>query len=269
MTTASVVTFHTGGPELSACLNMLQHSGVDKIWVVDNASEARIAAIAAQTPGAIYIASRNNGYGAAHNIALREAAAAGSRYHLVMNTDVSFTPGAIAEITAYMDAHPDVGMAQPRIVNSSGNPVHSCRMLPTPADLIIRRFLPRRLFAARRDEYLLKHLDPGREHNIPYHQGSFMMLRMQAVKQCGGFDERFFLYPEDIDLTRRIHRRWRTMYIPRPVVVHSHRAASYRSARMLAIHALNICRYFNKWGWWSDPERTRFNAPLKATERHP
>lgn len=263
MTTASVVTWHTPSQELAGILHLLESEPIAKTWVIDNGCEKRIAGICAGFDKAIYIPCPGNpGYGTAHNIALEEAVGCGAHYHLVLNSDISFAAGAVAQLTDYMDSHADVGMAQPRLVDSTGADIHSCRLLPTPFDLIVRRFMPSRWFKKRREEYLLTHLDPEREHNIPYHQGSFMMLRLAAVKQCGGFDERFFMYPEDIDLTRRIHRSWRTMYVPQPTVVHAHRAESYKSLRMTAIHAINIICYFNKWGWLRDPERTLFNSPL-------
>jgi GT2 family glycosyltransferase len=264
MITASVVAFRTPGPELSNCLELLRRSCVSRVWVIDNSRCEYIREIVGRFEGFCYIAGDNRGYGSGHNVALRGAAAEGADYHLVLNTDVDFEPESIARLCDYMDSHSDVGMAQPRIVDGNGRMLHSCRMLPTPSDLIVRRFTPVWFMTGRRSEYLLEHLDPDTEHNIPYHQGSFMMLRMEAVKQCGGFDERFFLYPEDIDLTRRIHRSWRTMYVPQPTVVHTHRAASYHSIRMLWVHIVNICRYFNKWGWLRDDERSRFNAPLRA-----
>lgn len=264
MTTASIVTWHTPGEELEHILGLLDHEETDAIRVIDNGCEQRVADICANFRKTEYIPSPGNpGYGAAHNIALKKAIECGADYHLVLNSDISFAPGAVAQLAEYMDNHGDVGMVQPRLVDGNGADLHSCRLLPAPFDLIVRRFLPRRWFRKRREEYLLAHLDPGREHDIPYHQGSFMMLRVAAVKQCGAFDERFFMYPEDIDLTRRIHRRWRTMYVPQPVVVHAHRAESYRSLKMTVIHALNIIRYFNKWGWVRDPERIRFNSPLR------
>ncbi len=264
MITASVVTYRTDSAELERCLGALQRSSVATVYVIDNASEQRVKDIAAGFSKAEYTANINSGYGAAHNIALRKAIGTGALYHLVLNTDVDFEPDAVELTAAYLERNADTGMVQPRIVGADGALLHSCRLLPTPFDLIIRRFLPDRLFVSRRKEYLLEHLDYSAEHNIPYHQGSFMTLRLKAVEQCGGFDERFFMYPEDIDLTRRIHRNWRTMYMPDASVTHFHRAGSYHSFRLLAVHVVNICRYFNKWGWWSDKERTRFNAPLRA-----
>ena len=76
------------------------------------------------------------------------------------------------------------------------------------------------------------------------------------------FDERFFMYPEDIDITRRMHSKYRTMYWPNVSVVHAHRAASYKSTRMLKIHIVNMVKYFNKWGWFFDSERRKVNREI-------
>lgn len=98
--------------------------------------------------------------------------------------------------------------------------------------------------------------------NIPYHQGSFMFFRLDCFKKVGLFDERFFMYPEDIDITRRMHKYYRTMFIPDVTIVHAHRAASYKNKKMLKIHMTNMIKYFNKWGWIYDKERSDWNKQL-------
>ena len=89
-----------------------------------------------------------------------------------------------------------------------------------------------------------------------------MLLRTQAVQQARLFDERFFMYPEDMDLTRRIHRDYLTVFFPHATIIHNHEKASYKSLKMLWIHIVNMCRYFNKWGWFCDKERTLFNQTV-------
>ena len=86
-----------------------------------------------------------------------------------------------------------------------------------------------------------------------------MFMRTQAALQAHLFDERYFLYPEDVDLTRTIHRDWLTIYWPAVTIVHHHAKGSYRSWRLLWVHIVNMCRYFNKWGWFFDRERRLFN----------
>lgn len=81
-------------------------------------------------------------------------------------------------------------------------------------------------------------------------------------QKVGLFDERFFMYPEDIDITRRMHRWYRTMFVPSVTIVHAHRAASYKNKKMLKIHMVNMIKYFNKWGWIVDKERSAWNRKL-------
>ena len=96
--------------------------------------------------------------------------------------------------------------------------------------------------------------------NVPYLSGCFMLLRTKALQKARLFDERFFMYPEDIDLTRRIHRDYLTVYFPHVTIIHNHEHASYKSLKMLLVHIVNMCRYFNKWGWFVDKERDAINA---------
>lgn len=260
--TVSIVTYHTDIEELDRCLSCLVSDRIAHIYIVDNGCEERLRRWAEGKPRLSYHAAANPGFGAAHNIAIRMAMAQGAAYHLVMNSDVYFEPDVIDRLYELMESDATVGMAQPKVVYPDGRQQYTCRRLPTPLDVFGRRFLPRRLFARHNDRYLLKHLDPNVAHNIPYHQGSFLFIRMQALREAGLFDERFFMYPEDIDLTRRIHRNWQTLYYPVCTIVHCHRAESYKSLRMTRIHAANMIRYFNKWGWWHDPERRRFNRQI-------
>ena len=106
----------------------------------------------------------------------------------------------------------------------------------------------------------------GYDHvmDVPYLSGCFMFLRTDTLKRVGLFDERYFLYPEDIDLTRRIHAVCRTVYYPDVQVVHHHARGSYRNPKMLAVHLWNMAKYFNKWGWLHDPERKRVNRECGA-----
>mgnify|MGYP003611155927 FL=1 len=86
-----------------------------------------------------------------------------------------------------------------------------------------------------------------------------MLLRSKALQKVGLFDERFFMYPEDIDLTRRIREYYRTVFYPHVPVIHNHAQGSYKSKKLLWIHIINLIRYFNKWGWFCDKKRQLIN----------
>lgn len=262
MITVSIVTYKTNVEELQKCINSLCSKQVNCIYVVDNSRQQYLAVFCKGHPTIEYIPSENIGYGAAHNIAIRKAIASGSKYHLVLNSDVFFDPLILDKLVEYMDKHEDVAMVQPNIVYPDGRIQYTCRLLPTPANLIFRRFLPKKMVEGMNYRYMLKMFDHKRELNVPYHQGSFMFFRVESFEKVGMFDERFFMYPEDIDITRRMHRYFMTMYWPGVTVVHAHRAASYKSKKMLRIHMWNMCKYFTKWGWIFDKERKRWNQQL-------
>ena len=259
----SIVTYRTDIDELRRCLASLQNAVVSTIYIVDNASEARIQQFVGQYENVVYIASENVGYGAAHNLALRRSIASNIDYHLILNSDVRFSPEVLERLVNLMEQRKDVGQLQPKVVYPDGELQYTVRRLPAPLDVFGRRFLPAKWIRRRNDRYLLKHIDHNREFNVPYHQGSFMFLRVEALKTVGLFDERFFMYPEDIDLTRRIHRHYVTLYYPQEQIIHDHRRESYKSWRMLRIHIVNMIRYFNKWGWLIDAERRRINRTLR------
>ncbi|MCM1152454.1 MAG: glycosyltransferase family 2 protein [Muribaculum sp.] len=257
---ASIVTYNTDRDELARCVASLRAGGVSEVAVVDNSPTDALSAFCRESGVAYTHRPDNPGYGAAHNIELRRSLESrGVDYHLVINSDVWFGGDVIPRIIRHMDCNPDIGQLIPRTVYPDGTPQPVVRMLPTPLDVFVRRFLPKGLAARRNYRYLLEFWDHSEEADIPYHQGSFMFLRTEALRKVGLFDERYFMYPEDIDLTRRMHREYRTVFWPGATIVHAHRAASYHSWRMTRIHAVNLARYFCKWGWFWDAERRRFN----------
>ena len=140
MITVSIVTYKTEIEELKKCLNSLCSSIVKRVYVVDNSCQAYLADFCKNKEGMEYIPSENIGYGAAHNIAIRKAMSYGSKYHLVLNSDVYFEPYVLERIVDYMDENLDVAMVQPNIVYPDGEIQYTCRLLPTPANLIFRRF---------------------------------------------------------------------------------------------------------------------------------
>ena len=262
MITVSIVTYRTNLEELSKCLQSLTSSLISRIYIVDNSSQRYIADFCQQYAKVEYISSENVGYGAGHNQALRQVIESGERYHLVLNSDVYFEPSVLDFLAKYMDIHTDVAQVQPNVTYPDGRLQYTCRLLPAPANLIFRRFLPEGMVERMNMRYQLKFNDHKKEMNVPYHQGSFMFFRMECFKKVGLFDERFFMYPEDIDMTRRMHRYYRTMFVPDVTIVHAHRAASYKDRKMLKIHIANMIKYFNKWGWVLDKERSAWNKQL-------
>jgi len=266
MLNISIVLYHPNWhQELVPLLTeLLRIKKLQKIYLLDNSEEKTGSPqLIANNPKIRYMfMSENLGYGRAHNIALRESAYYKTDLHLVMNSDVRVSALDIDAMHDWMLQNPLVGQLMPRIINPDGTQQYLAKRLPSPLDVFGRRFLPSCLFAKRNKRFELRDLDLTRPINAPYLSGCFMFLRTSAAVETGLFDERFFMYPEDIDLTRRIHRNWLTLYYPGWTITHAHAQASYKNKHMLWIHIQNMCRYFNKWGWVFDSERRRFNMDV-------
>lgn len=248
---------------------LLRVKNLRKIYLLDNSEKEwlREQIKSQQSPfeskKVRYMAMPSNlGYGTAHNVALRESAYYKTEFHLVMNSDIRVKAEDIDAMHDWMIANPQVGLLMPKVINPDGSQQYLAKRLPSPLDVFGRRFLPAALMARRNRRYELRDKDLTRPINAPYLSGCFMFLRTKAAVEAGLFDERYFMYPEDIDLTRTIHRNYLTLYYPEWTIVHAHARDSYKNKHMLRIHIRNMCRYFNKWGWLFDRERRRFNRSI-------
>ena len=260
MITASIVLYNTPKIQVETVLKSVFDSKcIEKLYVIDNSPNDWWRCIEKSSPIIRYVHNENTGYGASHNLAMRKAAEEGSTYHIVLNPDLKFDSNVVQTLYEFMEAHKEVGHVMPKIVNQEGEVQYLCKLVPSPSDLIFKRFLPKSFSKNSAYKFQLKFADYDKEMDVPYLSGCFMFFRMEAVQKVKGFDERFFMYPEDIDITRRIHKFYRTVYYPKVFVYHLHAAESYHSKRMLKIHIQNMIKYFNKWGWLFDSERKRFN----------
>ncbi len=264
MLNISIVLYHPNWEEevLPLVEELLRVKALRKIYLLDNSEDREVhpkSEIKHAKLRYMHMAE-NLGYGRAHNVALRESAYYKTDLHLVMNSDIRVKAEDIDAMHDWMMANPQVGQLMPKVVNTDGSQQFLAKRLPTPLDVFGRRFLPARWMERRNKRYELRDLDLTRPINAPYLSGCFMLLRTTAVVEAGLFDERYFMYPEDIDLTRTIHRNWLTLYYPEWTITHAHAQASYKNKHMLRIHIRNMCRYFNKWGWFFDRERHTFNS---------
>jgi N-acetylglucosaminyl-diphospho-decaprenol L-rhamnosyltransferase len=135
----------------------------------------------------------------------------------------------------YLDAHPDVGVAGPKLVRADGSLDLACRRsFPTPEVSFYRITGLSRLFpqSPRFGRYNMTYLDPDVETEVDSVVGAFMLVRREAIQQVGLLDERFFMYGEDLDWALRIQQAgWKIYYNPRVTVFHHKRAASTGSSR--------------------------------------
>lgn len=246
--TVSIVNYNDYQRTREAIRTLLEHTeGLKyKLYVIDNASaDGSAERLASEFPMiSVVFCDRNLGYGAANNLVLRRL---DSTYHLVMNPDIVFRDNAIGQLFDYMESNPEVGICCPAVYYLNGTPQALPKRNPRFSYLVANRLPGYRLERYRR-EYRMLDRDLRRPTEIEFVSGCFMFMRTALFKEAGGFDERYFMYFEDADLTREISKRAKAMYIPSAGVLHGYKRSSAKRLRYLVIHINSMFKYFFKWG---------------------
>jgi len=262
--TVSIVAYQTNADILKKCIDSVLSTNLrTKLHIVDNSPTDKIKNICSNAEITYIPNGANVGYGAGHNVAIRWTLERRVKYHLVLNPDVYFERGTLERLYEFMESNPDIGMVMPKILYPDGRIQHLCKLLPTPLDLLRRRFLPFLHYSEKQNYlYELRFTGYNKTMDVPYLSGCFMFIRAEALGRAGLFDERFFLYMEDVDISRRIHKHYRTVYYPKVSVFHQYRKGSYKSWKLLKYHLQSAIRYFNKWGYFFDKDRKEINKKI-------
>lgn len=257
--TASIVLYKTSPAELEkVCQSLFQNDIFSKVIIVDNSPDDRLKNTVVNDKVEYIFNDQNLGYGTAHNIAIRKIINY-SDYHLALNTDIFFSTDVLPKLIAYLNKHTEVGLILPKVLNLRGEMQYLAKLIPTPSNLFIRLFLPENVLKKKRARYQLSFNCYNTITEAPCLSGCFMFFRVEVLKEVGLFDERFFLYAEDFDLSRRIHEKYQTIYYPKVEITHYHHRHSYKNRELMLVHIVNTIRYFNKWGWFFDPIRLKTN----------
>jgi GT2 family glycosyltransferase len=261
----SIVTFKNDKDILKNTIDSFLRTDLKShLYVIDNSPTDDLKNVCACRNVEYIFTNDNLGFGAGHNIALGKSIGE-SKYHLVLNPDIFFEPGILEKLFNYMEENQEVGLVMPKICYTDGSTQYLCKLLPTPIDLILRRFnlkILRAIFKKRLQNYELRFTGYGKIMDVPHLSGCFMFIRTEALSRVGLFDERFFMYLEDVDLSRRIHKCYRTMYYPEVSVFHEYEKGSYKNSKLLIYHLWSAVRYFNKWGYFFDKERREINKKV-------
>lgn len=210
-----------------------------EIYLIDNSTmQVNIPAERLSSIGACYIKSpRNVGFGAGHNLVLGKIS---SRYHAIVNPDILVTSDAIGSIISYMDSRPDVGMCIPRVISESGQLQNAYRREITLQNIIERTL---NINKERQRYHNMADMDYSHEFQVPFAQGCFLVIRTELLQSLGGFDEKYFMYLEDADLSRRVNAISKVMYYPGAEVIHKWHRDSRHSIRLMLIHAMSLWKY--------------------------
>ncbi|MCS7220659.1 MAG: glycosyltransferase family 2 protein [Anaerolineae bacterium] len=221
-----------------------------ELIVVDNASsDESLAMLAHEFPWAQVIRNPVNvGFTRANNQALTRAR---GRYVLFLNPDAEVVGDALPTMVHYMEAHPDVGALGPQLRYPDGQIQPSRRRFPTLAtafleSTLLHQWWPNNPVAHR---YYLADQPDDREQEVDWLVGACLLVRREAIEQVGSFDERYFMYSEELDWCRRARAAgWRIVYLPTAQVIHHEGKSSEQAMAARHIH-FNTSKvlYFRKY----------------------
>jgi len=231
-----------------------------EVRLVDNASaehyRSRLAALVRDWPesAGLTLACQwlpgNRGYGHGHNTAIGSLE---SDVHLVLNPDVELATDTLCAGLSLLAHNPDVVLVSPRVVGSGGEQEFLCKRYPSVLVLLLRGFAPgfvQRWFRHRLDVYEMRDLCAGEEQvDVGIASGCFMLMRTPVLRAAGGFNEDFFLYFEDFDLSLRLEHRGRLVFDPAVRIVHHGGYAASKGWRHLRYFLASGILFFNRHGW--------------------
>jgi len=256
---AAVVVNHDAGDLLTDCVTSLladrSAGGPPEVVVVDNDStDGSPDALALTLPDVPVIRPRANlGYARAANLGI---AATRAPVVAVLNPDTCLDPGSAAAVLARFAADRTVAACGPRVRNPDGSTYPSARRIPTVADAvghgILGLFRPGNPFTRR---YRELDADPAAPRDVDWISGAAVFLRRAALDDVGGWNERYFMYVEDVELCWRLRRGgWRVVYEPEAGVVHVQGVSTDRRPyRMIVEHHRSLFRFAAQR--WRGPRR--------------
>lgn len=256
--TASTVLFNSNSQDVEFIINKLDECVT--VFLIDNSPNNTLQTIATGSNIKYIHKPTNLGFGSAHNIAIKAAISIQSKYHFIINPDVFFEREVIKKMVNEMETNSSIGMMMPKILNLDGTMQHLPKLLPSPFSVLWRKIkIPIKQYSKFVSNYELRFVPHNIAYNAPILSGCFTMLNLKAIEEVGIYDENFFMYFEDWDLSRRMHAKYKTIYYPKVSVYHGYESGANKSFRLLKIFVKSAITYFNKWGWFFDNEREKIN----------
>ncbi len=231
------------------------------LYIVDNSPTDELKCHFINKANIEYIHNpQNPGFGASHNIALKKSLENNIPYHFVINPDAFFNSDVVSPMVEFMDRNSQVGMMMPQILNLDGSVQNLPKLLPSPYSVLMRKIKrPKFLYGKFIEQYELRNIPSERIYNAPILSGCFTLFRVKALEEIGLYDDRFFMYFEDWDLSRRMNQKFKTIYFPKVSVYHGYESGANKKFRLFRVFFNSAITYFNKWGWIFDKNRIKTN----------
>ncbi len=260
MWTAAIVIYDPRLDALEAALASCERaSDFREGIVVDNGNSDGAKSLVARFPKFRYELNPdgNAGFGNGHNLAFSILPQA--EFHAVLNPDVRFGADAIQYLIQALQKDREAVLVAPALFHANGERQLLCKRYPTIRALIARRFLSRSLadwfnLNLDADYFEMRDCDYSKPMEPEFISGALMFFRRETFAQLKGFDESFFLYFEDCDITLRAKEIGRARYVPEAHVTHDWARGSHRSKYLTWVTIVSLVKLFNKHGWrWRDP----------------
>lgn len=260
--TVSIVLYNNDESELKKTIRCVFNTSQKiKLFLIDNSQKDDLITLSENDSRIVYIHNPSNpGFGAAHNVAIRKGIELGAKYHFIINPDVFFVEDVISSMIAYTENDKTIGMMMPQILNVDGSVQNLPKLLPSPISVLRRKLKkPSKPYQKFINRYELRKVPEKMIYNAPVLSGCFTLLNLEAINKVGSYDDKYFMYFEDWDLSRRIHIHYKTIYFPLVSVFHGYESGANKSSKLFKIFIKSAITYFNKWGWVFDPERSKIN----------
>ena len=221
------------------------------LYVVDNASPDGCGPRLAQTDFGdarvqVICLPKNLGFGKGHNSIMDRLT---SDVHFILNPDIQLTADTLSDLADWMAAHPDAVMARPALTFPDGRPQRLPLRRCNVRAMAYRQLPCLKFWAKYNERYLMADKDLTKPTEIEFCTGSFSAVDTAVFKAVGGFDERYFMYVEDADLTQKMRTKGKAYLVPQYTAIHAWHRAAHRSLKPFLWQLRSLMRYFSKWGF--------------------
>ena len=221
------------------------------LYVVDNASPDGCGPRLAQTDFGdvrvqVICLPKNLGFGKGHNSIMDRLT---SDVHFILNPDIQLTADTLSDLADWMAQHPGVVMARPALTFPDGRPQRLPLRRCSVRAMVYRQLPCLKFWAKYNERYLMADKDLTKPTEIEFCTGSFSAVDTAVFKAVGGFDEDYFMYVEDADLTQKMRTRGKAYLVPQYTAIHAWHRAAHRNLKPALWQTGNLLKYFYKWGF--------------------
>jgi hypothetical protein len=255
---ATIVLYNNQEEALQAAESVLRHTARYPLalYLVDNASPDGSGARLAEAAARLLVGegqrveticrAQNGGFGTGHNTVLPQLT---SEVHFILNPDIQLEADTLSDMADWLAAHPEAVLARPALRFPDGRPQQLPLRKCSALALVYRQAEWLKILKPFNDRYVMADRDLSVPTEIEFCTGSFMAAKTEALRAVGGFDEQYFMYVEDADLTQKMRRRGKVYLLPQFEAVHAWHRAPHSNGAYFKLQLKSMLRYFKKWGF--------------------